>query len=220
MGDIGGMLIVCSRRSRPVLFGRFRTCDGANSLLSPLSSTRVTELRWLLEEPSTLKPSSARDGRRGTGGTEDDRALPGSPLLARRSRMYGELMSGCSPRGNVAESWRVTPDLYLDARDSFERNVATKARAMLVPDTAEEISSVSAEDGLGGRLFFVGRGGGILLLVSALSSADDCTLIFALVELLGILIGEGVGFLEECTALCDASERGPSKMYPGHTHCL
>lgn len=71
---------------------------------------------------SMLSPSSARDGRRGTGGTEDGRPLPGDPTLARRSRVYRLLLRGCSPRGSVAESWRVMPpDLYLDARDSLER---------------------------------------------------------------------------------------------------
>lgn len=167
---------------------------------------RDTELRWLLypDAPSMLRPNSARDGSRGTGGTEDDRALPGSPLLTRRSRVYGELIKGCSPRGSVAESWRVMPDLYFEARDSLDKtnDVATSARAMLVPDTADEMSSVIAEEGLGGRLLLVGSGGGTFLLASALSSAEDCTLIFTLVELFGILMGDGVGFRMECAALC------------------
>lgn len=104
----------------------------------------------------------------------------------------------------MAESWRVIPDLYFEARDSLDNtnDVATSARAMLVPDTADEMSSVIAEEGLGGRLFLVGSGGGTFLLASALSSAEDCTLIFALVELFGILMGEGVGFRMECAALC------------------
>ncbi len=96
------------------------------------------------------------------------------------------------------------PDLYFEARDSLDntKDVATSARAMLVPDTADEMSSVIAEEGLGGRLLLVGSGGGTFLLPSALSSAEDCTLIFALVELFGILMGDGVGFRMECAALC------------------
>ncbi len=89
IGEMGGMLIVCSMRSRPVLFGRFSCGGGTSWPLSPLSRMRDTELRWLLypDAPSMLRPSSAREGSRGTGGTEEDRALPGSPLLARRSRI-------------------------------------------------------------------------------------------------------------------------------------
>ena len=168
-------------------------------MLSPLSSTNVTELRL-------LSPSSPR-GIRGTGGTEDDRALLGDPVLARRSRMY-VLFRGCSPRGSVAESWRVIPpDLYFDARASFERmkESTRKTCAKLVPEMAEGMSSVRAEEGLDGRLPFVGSGGGIPL---EFSGEERCTLIFVPVTLLGILIGEGVGFLaDEYAPWCASSGR-------------
>ncbi len=162
MGEMGGMVIDCSLRSLPVLFGR-RSCGaGSNVSLSALSSTIPTELRLCKLVLSMLRPSSAREGSRGTGGTDDDRGLPCDPLLARLSRVYGELIRGCSPRGSVAESWRPPPpDLYLEARDSLERmnELTTNARARLVPEIAEDMSSV--EEGLDGRLLFVGRGGGI-----------------------------------------------------------
>ena len=161
----------------------------------PLSNTSVIELRLL----------SMPEGRRGTGGTDDDRALPGSLLLARRSRRYGEWFRGCSPRGRVAESCWPPPDLYLDARDSLERmnEFTTSARARLVPEMTEDMSSVMADEGVGGLLGFVGSGGGISPeLTSTASSVEDrWTLILALVRLLGILIGEGVGFLVEGNAL-------------------
>ena len=94
-------------------------------------------------------------------------------------------MRGCSPRGSVAESWRPPPDLYLEARDSLERmnELTTNARARLVPETAEDMSSVTEEEGLEGRLLFVGSGGGISPEVTSFpSSADLCTLIFELVK--------------------------------------
>lgn len=163
MGEMGGMFIDCSLLSLPVLFGR-RSCGaGSNDSLSPLFSTIPTELRLCKLVLSILRPSSAREGSRGTGGTDDDRALPGDPLLGRPSRVYGELMRGCSPRGSVAESWRPPPDLYFEARDSLERmnELTTNARARLVPETAEDMSSVTDEEGLDGRLLFVGSGGGI-----------------------------------------------------------
>ena len=92
------------------------------------------------------------------------------------------------------------PDLYLDARLSLERmkELTWRAWAKLVPDIAEDMSSVRAEDGLGGRLPFVGRGGGMPVSVES-AGEDRCTLIFALVTLFGILIGVGVCFLAEDT---------------------
>lgn len=80
--------------------------------------------------------------------------------------------------------------------------------ARLVPDIAEFMSSVTAEEGLGGRLPFVGSGGGTAESTLVASSGEDrCTLILELVTLLGILIGEGVGFLIHWNALCAASVR-------------
>lgn len=86
MGEIGGMLDVCSLRSFPVLFERL-SCGGGTTglLLLPSSSTRVTELR-LLRGESTLDLSSALEGKRGTGGTDDGRELPRDPELVCRSR--------------------------------------------------------------------------------------------------------------------------------------
>ena len=53
--------------------------------------------------------------------------------------------------------------MYFEARDSLERmnELTTNARARLVPETAEDMSSVTDEEGLDGRLLFVGSGGGI-----------------------------------------------------------
>ena len=194
MGEMGG--IVCSSRSLPVLFGRLSCGGGTSWLLSPSSSTSETEFRLLSGESSAPTPNSA--GMRGTGGTDDDRALDGEPTLARRR--YAGLLSGCSPRGSVAESCRVMPpDLYLEARDSFdmENAVATSAPARVVPETADGISSVTAERGLGGAL--EGTGGGMPpeSAPSEPSGEERCTLIFAPVTLVGILIGDGVGFRED-----------------------
>lgn len=175
MGEMGGLFIDCSHRSLPVLFGR-RSCGAESNIsLSALSSTIPTELRLCKLVLSMLRPSSAREGNRGTGGTDDDRALPGDALLARLSRPYGELIRGCSPRGRVAESCRPLPDLYLERRDSLERmnELTTNARARLVPETAEDMSSVTEEEGLDGRLLFVGSGGGISSELTSFPSSTD-----------------------------------------------
>lgn len=83
--------------------------------MSAMSDGDVTELRLPKAVPSKL----AREGTRGTGGMAEPSTSLGEPMLALRSRKYMLLCNGCSPRGNVAESWRVIPpDLYLDARES------------------------------------------------------------------------------------------------------
>ncbi len=80
--------------------------------------------------------------------------------------------------------------MYFDPRLSRMKELTWR------PEIAEDMSSVKAEDGLGGRLPLVGSGGGMLLSVTS-SGEDRCTRTLALVTLLGILIGDGVGFLVE-----------------------
>lgn len=100
------------------------------------------------------------------------------------------------------------------------KELTCSAFAKVVPEIAEDImSSVIAELGLGGRLPFVGRGGGMVLpdFTEIGPSGDDrWTLIFALVTLLGIRIGEGVGFRVDVSELCrsgSATKREDIRMH-------
>ena len=75
IGEMGGMLIPCSRRSRPVLFGRFSWGGAASWSLSPVSRAAVRELRF----PSAVASMLARGG---TQRTEVKWALRGDPTVA------------------------------------------------------------------------------------------------------------------------------------------
>ena len=97
---------------------------------------------------TTIALNSADEGIGGTGGTGDPSAYSGdtttSPLLILLSLQYGEFSfkNGCSPFGSVALSCLVKVQRYRESRELPVMMNDPKSRASVVPDTAEDISSL------------------------------------------------------------------------------